>query len=165
MQADLGIFEKENYVIMSIVTQLTETRNATEKFYDLSPEELQKKYAPGKWTVKQILVHLADAESVLHERIKRTIAEPGQVLWAFNQDLWCAKIDYESFPLSISKQLFLANRESIIYLASKFYDSLGANQYTHSVVGIRTLKEEFDKVPFHNQAHLNQIMQAINNSK
>jgi len=146
---------------MQIVTQLTDTRNITEKLYDLAEEDLQKTYAPGKWTVKQILVHLADAESVLHERIKRTIAEPGQVIFAFNQDLWCDNIGYESFPLAISKQLFLANRESIIFLADKFYETLGSNQYVHSEAGIRTLKDEFDKVALHNQSHLNQIQQAL----
>ena len=146
---------------MQIVTQLTESRNITEKLYDLPAEDLQKTYAPGKWTVKQILVHLADAESVLHERIKRTIAEPGQVIFAFNQDLWCDNIGYESFPQAISKQLFLANRESIIFLAGKFYETLGYNQYVHSEAGIRTLKDEFDKVALHNQSHLNQIQQAL----
>ncbi len=146
---------------MDIITQLTETKNATEKLYDLPLADLSKAYAPGKWTVKEILVHLADAESVLHERIKRTIAEPGQVIWAFNQDLWCVKIDYLNFPLSISKQLFIANRDSIIFLAGKFYETLGANQYVHSEVGMRTLKEEFDKVALHNQSHINQVIRAL----
>lgn len=152
---------RKNSITMSITELLTDTRNKTEKLYDLEAEDLQKTYASGKWTVKQILVHLADAESVLHERIKRTIAEPGQVIFAFNQDLWCAKIDYENFPLAISKQLFLANCSSIIFLAEKFYASLGDNQYVHSEAGLRTLKDEFDKVALHNQSHLNQIQQAL----
>jgi hypothetical protein len=68
---------------MNMIELLTETRDETEKYFDLPQGVLKKTYAKGKWTIREILVHLADAESVLHERIKRIIAEPRQVLWAF----------------------------------------------------------------------------------
>jgi len=81
------------------------------------------------------LVHLADAESILHERIKRVIAEPKQVIWAFNQNLWCDNLDYENFPLSLSKDLFIANRQSVIFLAGMYYSKLGKNEFIHSEKG------------------------------
>ena len=111
---------------MDIVNLLTKTKDETAKYFDLSQHDLSKTYAKGKWTVKKILVHLADAESVLHERIKRVIAEPKQVIWAFDQDLWCKNLDYENFPLEISKELYLANRQSVIYLASNYYTKCGS---------------------------------------
>ena len=146
---------------MNILTLLTETRNITAGYFDLPATELLKQYAPGKWSIKKILVHLADAESVLHERIKRTIAEPKPVLWAFDQDRWSTRLDYERFPLEISKSLYLANRNSIIYLAENYYSKLGSNEFVHSETGIRTLKDEFDKVAAHNQSHINQIKTAL----
>ena len=146
---------------MDIVELLTATKIETEKYFNLPANELLKTYATGKWNIKKILVHLADAESILHERIKRVIAEPKQVIWAFDQDLWCNNLEYSSFPLAISKSLYLANRQSIIYLADKFYTKLGSNQFVHSETGLKTLKEEFDKVVLHNQAHINQIKKAL----
>jgi hypothetical protein len=146
---------------MDLLLQLTETKIRTEACFDLSESDLRKTYAPGKWTVRQILVHLADAESVLHERIKRVIAEPKQVIWAFDQDLWCEKLDYENFPLAISKSLFSANRQSILYLAEKFYQKYGDREFVHSQTGLRTLKDEFDKVASHNHGHLEQIEIAL----
>lgn len=146
---------------MNIIEQLTETKSQTETYFDLEENDLRKTYGVDKWNVRKILVHLADAESVLHERIKRIIAEPKQVIWAFDQDLWCKKLNYETFPLALSKSLFSANRESLIYLADKFYQKLGEKEFVHNQTGIRTLKDEFDKIANHNQGHLKQIEIAL----
>ena len=146
---------------MGITSSLQATRDETLKYFDLSPAELGKTYGEGKWNIRQILIHLADAESVLHERIKRVIAEGPQVIWAFNQDLWCNNLDYQTFPLDLSKMLFQVNRESMIFLAGKFYSKSGHVIFVHSETGQRTLKDEFDKVVWHNQKHLSHIKQAL----
>ncbi|GAA4465571.1 hypothetical protein GCM10023189_46360 [Nibrella saemangeumensis] len=150
---------------MTLLTDLTTTRDQTLACFDLPEADLARTYAPGKWTIRQILVHLADAESVLHERIRRIIAEPKQVIWAFDQDLWAAALAYELFPLNLSRDLFRANRNAIIYLADSFYEQLGSNEFVHSQTGLRTLKDEFDKVAWHNQNHLDQITRALSSEK
>lgn len=146
---------------MDIVNLLTDTGLETAGFYDLPRQSLLKTYGEGKWNIQQILVHLADVESILNERIKRVIAEPKQVIWAFDQELWCTNLDYENYPLEISKSLYLANRQSIIYLATNYYIKSGDNEFIHSETGLRTLKNEFDKVAVHNQGHINQIKTAL----
>lgn len=146
---------------MNIIEQLTETKIMTEAFFDLSENDLQKSYGIDKWNIRKILVHLADAESVLHERLKRIISEPKQVIWAFDQDLWCKNLNYDSFPLEISKGLFSANRQSVIFLADNYYQKLGDKEFVHSETGIRNLKQEFDKIANHNKGHLEQIELAL----
>lgn len=146
---------------MEITETLINTKNEIIKYFDLPVDILSKSYGDGKWTIKEILVHLADAESVLLDRIKRVIAEPKQVIWAFDQDLWSENLDYASYPLEISKAVFSANRENIIYLAEKNYENLGKNEFIHSETGLRTLKDEFDKVVWHCQGHLEQIKSAL----
>ena len=146
---------------MDLINLLTDNKNETEKYFDLSEEDLAKTYAQGKWSIKQILVHLADADSVLLDRIKRVISEPKQVIWAFDQDLWSENMDYKNFPLEISKAVYLANRQMVIHLAEKYYETLGQKEFVHSETGLRTLKDEFDKVVWHNQGHLEQIKLAL----
>lgn len=146
---------------MDIINQLVETKIRTEAFFNLSDTDLQKTYGVGKWCIRKILVHLADAEGVLHDRVKRIIAEPKQVIWAFDQDLWCQNLDYENFPLEISKELFSSNRQSIIFLAERYYQTLGDKEFVHSETGVRTLKQEFDKVANHNKGHIEQIEFAL----
>ena len=146
---------------MDLILSLISTQNETTKYFSLTESELAKSYGIGKWTIKEILVHLADAEGILLNRIKRIISEPKQVIWAFDQDLWCKNLDYKNSPLEISKAIYLANRQSVIYLAKNHYDTLGSKEFVHSETGLRTLKDEFDKVSSHNQGHIEQIKLAL----
>lgn len=146
---------------MSVHDDLIQTRNTTLPYFDLPESRLQARYAPGKWTVRQILCHLADAETVLYDRIRRAIAEPRPVVWAFDQDKWAKELDYETFPLATSRAIYAAVREGVIHLARRDYERLGANPFVHSETGLRTLKDEFEKVALHNAHHLKQIEAAL----
>ena len=147
---------------MDIITRLESTRVRTRQYFDLGNEELARSYASGKWPVRFILHHLADAETVLSDRIRRTISEPRQVLWAFDQDAWAKGLDYSQMPLELSRSIYESARAGIIHLAGKYYDSRGHLEFIHSETGIRTLKQEFDKVADHNEHHLSQIEAALN---
>ena len=144
-----------------IKKQLERSLQTTLQYFDLSKDNLQKSYAPGKWTIQQILHHLADSETVLHERLKRIIGGPIQVLWTFDQDLWCQELDYQQVPLDISKDLFQSLRRSVIYLLDQHYDRKKDQSFIHSKTGKRTLGEAFQKIGWHNEHHLNHIRQAL----
>jgi DinB family protein len=146
---------------MEIVTRLEAARIRTLKFYDLSEEQLDRTYAAGKWSVRFILHHLADAETVLYDRIRRVISEPKQVLWAFDEAAWAKALDYSQMPLELSRRVFDAVRARVMYHARLHYDADGHLEFVHSETGIRTLKAEFDKVAWHNEHHLEQIELAL----
>lgn len=144
-----------------IKKQLERSSQTTLQYFDLSKDNLQKSYAPGKWTIQQILHHLADSETVLHERLKRIIGGPIQVLWTFDQDLWCQELNYQQVPLDISKDIFQSLRRSVIYLLDQHYDRKKDQSFIHSKTGKRTLGEAFQKIGWHNEHHLNHIRQAL----
>ncbi len=146
---------------MEIINYLKRTQSQTLAYFDLDPSVHHLTHQEGKWNIRQILCHLADAESLLYDRIRRVISEPRQVIWAFDQDLWAKHLDYQTFPLIISKQIFNSVREGIIYLAEKHYESSGGKEFIHSETGLRTLKDEFNKVAWHCENHLKQIEQAL----
>src|SRR5437899_12770831 len=49
----------------------------------------------GKWSIQQLLIHLADAEQVYADRMKWVIAEDNPPLPGFDQDKWAAALRYE----------------------------------------------------------------------
>lgn len=53
-----------------------------------SPRTFHRSYAPGKWTGRQILVHLAQSEMVFSNRLRFGLAQPGYVIQPFDQDPW-----------------------------------------------------------------------------
>ena len=148
---------------MQLIKQLEETRNQTLDLFALSEEDLARTYAPGKWPIRFILHHLADAETVLFDRIRRILSEPRQVLWVFDQDAWAIGLDYSRVPLDISCRIYEAVRCGIIYYASLHYEQKGHLEFVHSVTGVRTLRDELEKVASHNAHHLAQIRTALTN--
>jgi hypothetical protein len=144
-----------------IVTRLEASRDRTLKHFEASEEQLARCYVPGKWPVRFLLHHLADAETVLSDRIRRILSEPRQVLWAFDQDAWARGLDYSQMPLDLSRSIYDSVRAGIIHLARLHYDTRGHLEFVHSETGIRTLKAEFDKVAAHNEHHLEQIESAL----
>ena len=147
---------------MDIISRLEATRDRTLQYFGLGDAELARCYAPGKWSVRFILHHLADGETVLNDRIRRTISEPRQVLWAFDQDAWATGLDYSQMPLDLSRRIYEATRAGIVHLARQHYDNSGNLEFVHSETGVRTLRDEFDKVAAHNEHHLKQIELALN---
>ena len=146
---------------MEIITRLEASRDRTLKFFALKSEQLDRNYGPGKWSVRFVLHHLADAETVLFDRIRRLLSEPRQVLWAFDQDAWAKGLDYSQMPLELSRRIYDAVRAGIIYHAHLHYEKNGGREFIHSETGVRTLKDEFDKVAWHNEHHLQQIELAL----
>ena len=148
---------------MDLIAELERTKAETLRHFEADREALAKRYAPGKWDVRYLLHHLADAETVLFDRIRRVLSRPGQVIWAFDQDAWAHGLGYEERPLTLSRDLYAATRGSVIYYASRDYESKGALRFVHSETGLRTLADEFEKVAWHNQHHLDQIERALAN--
>jgi hypothetical protein len=146
---------------MSIVEQLEFTRDQTLGFHDLPPSELDRCYGPGKWSVRFLLHHLADSETVLYDRIRRVLCEPRQVLWVYDQEAWARGLDYPSLPLELSRAIYAAVRRAVIHYAGLHYESKGHLEFVHSVTGVRTLRQELDKVAGHNAHHLLQIQRAL----
>jgi hypothetical protein len=149
---------------MQLIRDLETTRDETLQYYSLDQGDLLRTYAPGKWSVKFILHHLADSETVLFDRIRRVLSEPRQVLWVYDQDAWAQGLDYSQVPLDISRRVYESVRSAIIYYARRYYEQKGHLEFVHSVTGVRTLKDEFDKVASHNEHHLGQIRLALQRS-
>ena len=146
---------------MEIIARLEAARDRTLACFDQTEDLLARTYAPGKWSARFLLHHLADAETVLYDRIRRVISEPRQVLWAFDQDAWASGLDYGAMPLDLSRRIYHAAREGVLYQARRHYEKHGRLEFIHSQTGVRTLKDEFDKVAWHNEHHLDQIDAAL----
>ena len=146
---------------MQLIQDLEKTRDETLRYFSLGERDLKRTYASGKWPVRFILHHLADSETVLFDRIRRVLSEPRQVLWVFDQDAWAQGLDYSQVPLDISRRVYESVRNAIIYYAGLHYESKGHLEFVHSVTGVRTLRDEFDKIASHNEHHLSQIRLAL----
>ena len=144
-----------------LIKQLEDTRDQTLEFFKLGDRDLARTYGPGKWSVRFILLHLADSETVFIDRIHRILSEPRPIIWVMDQEAWASGLDYDRLPLEISRNVYESVRNAVIYYANEHYERKGHLEFVHSVTGVRTLKDEFDKIGAHNENHLRQIRTAL----
>jgi hypothetical protein len=150
---------------LQLIADLEATHDETLKYYSLSQDDLARTYGPGKWSVRYLLHHLSDSETVLYDRIRRILAEPRQVLWVFDEDAWAKRLDYSERPLEMSRRIYESVRAAMIFYARLHYEKDGHLEFVHSVTGVRTLKDEFDNTASHNEHHLSQIRIALASRK
>ena len=146
---------------MQLIRDLESTRDETVRYFSLGDADLARTYAPGKWSVRYLLQHLTDSETVLYDRIRRVLSEPRQVIWWFDEDAWSRKLDYSERPLEMSRRIYESVRPAVIFYARLHYEKDGHLEFVHSRTGVRTLKDEFDKIASHNEHHLSQIRRAL----
>src|SRR3569833_425526 len=105
-----------NVETTNVIELLNESRDSTYKLFSyISDEQAIHAYAPGKWTLKQVLGHMIDTERTFTYRAfvfsRNNIELPG-----FDQQIYVANTDFNSRPIQDLALEFTAVRESTLYL-------------------------------------------------
>jgi len=124
----------------------------------IGPERLETSPAPGKWSARDIVSHLADAEIAFSFRLKQTLAEDHHVIQPFDQDLWA-----KSYP-SCDTQLALAALSAVrawnIALIRSVKPADLSRPVTHPERGTMTFQTIVETMAGHDRNHIKQ-MEAI----
>ena len=143
-----------------IVRHLEQSRNAAIVEFNGSNSDLDKTYAPGKWTIRQMLVHMADVELVHLWRLSRAWAEPGSPVYAFDHNGWVTALRYDERPIKICRDMFLGIRNQIIWYVETQPDETFANTVNHSEAGIIPATKILNYLIYHTEHHIEQIQFA-----
>jgi hypothetical protein len=84
----------------------------------LSPDVWARPLGPGKWTVRQVIVHVTQWEMIFGVRLRFGLGQPGYVVQPFDQDLLMGEADVVEGPLALSafdamRRMNLALAESL----------------------------------------------------
>src|SRR5690349_3462260 len=71
-------------------------------FQALGPERADKSPAPGKWSAREILCHLADSEVVFAFRLRQALAQDHHVIQPFDQDDWAKSYRQYEIPAALA---------------------------------------------------------------
>lgn len=139
------------------VLQLTPLR-VEELREAFSPGELELSYAPGKWSVREILAHLADVELSHAFRFRQTLADSEPLLQPFDQDRWAARYGRADPALAVAT--FRAVRSwNLLLLASLDLDGWLKEAY-HPQQGMLSLDLMVRALAGHDLNHLVQLEQV-----
>jgi hypothetical protein len=71
------------------------------------PKEMwQWKPAPEKWSIHEVLIHIADSEANSFVRCRRFIAEPGSGVYGYDENKWAKALNYHNLSIEDSLELF-----------------------------------------------------------
>lgn len=82
----------------------------------LSPQQLRQPERPGKWSIAQVLQHLADSEIVTAWRIRLILAQDRPPLTGYDQDLWADRLGYADADPRAALALFTVVRRANLRL-------------------------------------------------
>jgi len=119
--------------------------------------ELDYTPAPGKWSVRQILCHLADSEIVGADRFRRVIAEDNPVIRAYDEKAWARNLDYSRRKISRALETFRRTRTENYELLKELPVEAFSREGTHSERGVLTLLDLLRTYAEHAENHGRQL--------
>lgn len=142
------------------------TAKTIEKLMKGKPaSKLRKRPAPDKWSVGEIVAHLADAEVIVGWRLRSILAAPGTPIQAYDQDALAAARNYAKHDPKKSLDHFRVVRETNLAL----YKSLSPEQWKqfgmHAERGQESLEHIARMMAGHDINHLRQIERILSPAK
>jgi len=118
---------------------------------------LRKRPAPEKWSVGEILAHLADAEIVTGWRLRQILGAPGTAIQAFDQDSWVAAGHYEKRDPRKSVEQFRVLREANLSLLKSLSPEQWKHHGMHAERGVETVEHIVRMIAGHDVNHTKQV--------
>jgi hypothetical protein len=115
--------------------------------------------APGKWSIRQLIAHLADAELVMAHRFRQVIAENHPMLVAFDQDAWAKNLDYARRKPKQSLETFRRVRAENHELLKDLPEGAFARTGNHTERGSITLLQIVEGAAQHAESHARQMQE------
>ena len=115
--------------------------------------------APDKWSIRQIVAHLADAELVGAHRMRQVIAEESPTLIAYDQDAWTHNLDYARRKPKQSLETFRRIRGENHELLKGLPESAFERTGNHSEDGPTTLLRLVEGYASHVESHARQLQE------
>jgi hypothetical protein len=113
--------------------------------------------APGKWSVRQILCHLADGEIVAGARFRSILAEDNPLIIGYDQDAWAANLDYTHRKIAHALETFRHMRASTYDLLHAAPEPAFERKANHSERGPLILMDLLRTYVRHAEKHCEQI--------
>jgi hypothetical protein len=134
-------------------------RVVAEALVGATDAELDTRPAPGKWTAREIVHHLADSEMTSAIRARLLIAVDRPQIVGFDQEEFARRLHYDR-PIEASIEAFKAARRTTAELLEKLSEAEWAREGTHTEHGRYTLERWLEIYSNHAHAHAEQILVA-----
>jgi hypothetical protein len=117
--------------------------------------DFERSYAPGKWSARQLLIHLAQTELALGNRARMALTTPNYSAQSFNQDEWIARDATLTGRAALDAFLALAVMNTALFASLSPADR--ERTLTHPEYGSLTVDWIVHQMAGHQIHHLRQL--------
>jgi DinB superfamily len=140
-----------------IKIQSTTNKKLARLIKGVSTSRLSKRPAPGKWSVAEILAHMADVEIVVGWRMRSILGAPGTPIQPFDQEAWVDAGHYDKRDPKTSIALQGAIREANLALLKSLSPAQWKHFGQHAERGQESIERMVRMIAGHDLNHLRQI--------
>ena len=119
--------------------------------------DLRRPEREGKWSILEVICHMADAELMQAWRIRRVLTEDRPELSPMDQDVWAARLHHDETSLEDALELLRALRLANLRLARSLSDAELDRISWHAERGEESLRTILAVLAGHDAVHLDQI--------
>jgi hypothetical protein len=134
-------------------------RAVAEALAGADDHQLDAHPAPGKWSAREIVHHLADSEMTSAIRLRRLLAEERPSIRGYDQDEFARKLHYDR-PHQASLEVFRYVRETTAQILERMTAAEWAREGTHTEHGRYTAEDWLRIYAEHAHKHADQILTA-----
>jgi hypothetical protein len=134
-------------------------RAVAEALAGIGDEQLDTHPAPGKWSPREIVHHLADSEMTSAVRLRLLLAEERPTIHGYDQEEFARKLHYDR-PYQMSLEAFRYARECTAEILDQMTPAEWAREGTHSEHGRYTVERWLEIYADHAHNHAQQIRTA-----
>ncbi len=140
------------------LTVLRETPDQLARIVETTSRQvLARPEAPGKWSMGQVLAHLADSDLVWGWRLRLVLAQDRPTLTGYDQDAWADRLGYADVEPRESVAMFSVLRKSNLRLVSRATPDDLQRVGVHVERGEESLAHHLKLYAGHDLLHLNQL--------
>lgn len=121
----------------------------------IGKERVSEAPAPGKWSAREIVAHLADCELVFAFRLRQTLAEDNPTIQPFDQEKWAAS--YGAYDALAAMETFAALRYWNLALIRSLKSEARQRKTTHPERGEMTFQTVLETMGGHDLNHIGQL--------
>jgi len=130
-----------------------------EALLKITPDELDVKPGPGRWSVRDIIHHLADSEMIAAARLRFLLAQDRPTIQGYDQDEFARRLYYDR-PHEVSLELFRVVRQSTVEILDRLTPAEWVREGTHTEAGPYGVEAWLKTYAEHAHKHARQIRVA-----
>ena len=128
---------------------------------DAAPRQLNQSPAPGEWSPREVLNHLADSDLVHATRLRMIVTQDRPTIVGYDQDAWTARFSGLDADASETLERWLALRRANV----RMYESLSPDEWErvglHSERGPESVRLNVQLLAGHDRMHLDQFRRGL----